>query len=269
MVQMNSSNILEENITTTSSLIREAAGRGADMVVTPEMTTLMEASQEALLSKVHVLEEDIAVKTFVAVAHELKIWLLIGSHPTLIHEGHKLANRSLLIDPTGNVIRTYDKIHMFDVTLPDGNSYQESSLYQAGNKAVIADLTWGKMGMSICYDVRFGHLYRYLAQQGAQIISVPSAFTKITGKAHWHTLLKARAIETGCYIVAPAQCGIHTDAKGNKRETYGHSLVVNPWGDILCDMGEDVGVKVIEIDLDDVDEVRMRIPSLQHERVFS
>ena len=190
-------------------------------------------------------------------------WILIGSLAIRLHNG-TIANRSYLVDSNGELAARYDKIHMFDVQLDDGQSYRESETYQPGNEAVLTDLPWGRLGLTICYDVRFAYLYRTLAQNGAKMISVPSAFTKLSGEAHWHVLQRARAIETGCYVISAAQCGTH--AKG--RQTYGHSLIVDPWGRVLADQGEEVGVITAEIDLAQVDQARARIPVLTHDRNY-
>ncbi len=177
----------------------------------------------------------------------------------------KLANRSLLIDPAGHIAARYDKIHMFDVEIPDGQSYRESRVYEAGTEAVTAELPWGRLGLTVCYDLRFPYLYRSLAQAGAQFLSIPSAFTRFTGQAHWHVLLRARAIETGCFVFAPAQCGSHDGG----RETYGHSLIVAPWGEVLADGGEEPGVTLAEIDPAEVAKARTMIPALDHDRPFA
>jgi predicted amidohydrolase len=199
-----------------------------------------------------------------AMAAERKAWILIGSLAVAISNG-KIANRCYLIDPGGEVQATYDKIHMFDVDLDDGDNYRESATYEPGTKAVTADLPWGKLGLTICYDVRFAYLYRALAQAGAEFITVPAAFTKVSGEAHWHVLQRARAIETGSYVIAAAQCGTHAE----DRKTYGHSLIVDPWGRVLADGGDDVGVITAEIDPAQVAEARRKIPALSHDRQFS
>jgi predicted amidohydrolase len=180
-------------------------------------------------------------------------------------EGERLANRSFLIDPAGQIKARYDKIHMFDVDLAGGESYRESATYRPGDRAVLANLPWGTLGMTICYDMRFPQLYRTLAQAGAMFITVPSAFTRPTGQAHWHVLLRARAIETGCFIIAPAQCGEHAEG----RKTYGHSLIVSPWGEVLADGGEQVGISLVEIDATKVREARGMVPALDHDRAFA
>ena len=208
-------------------------------------------------------EADTGLAVFRALAVELRVTLLIGSIAIRAGDG-KCANRSFLIGPDGVIIARYDKIHMFDVQLNAGNIYRESDSFAAGSEAVIADLTTVTLGMTICYDVRFPDLFRTLAWGGAKIIAVPAAFTRITGEAHWHVLLRSRAIETGCFIIAPAQGGRHEDG----RETYGHSLIIDPWGEVLAEGGVDPGVIAAMLDLDKVDEVRGKVPSLKHVRPF-
>ncbi len=191
----------------------------------------------------------------------MKIWLLIGSLSIKL-EPTKAANRSFLFDPQGRIAARYDKIHMFDVEIPDGQSYRESATFRPGEEAVTADLPWGKLGLSICYDMRFPYLYRSLAHAGASFLAVPAAFTEFTGRAHWHVLLRARAIETGCFVFAPAQCGTHVA----DRRTYGHSLVVAPWGEVLADAGEEPGVITAHIDPARVTEARRMVPALSHDK---
>lgn len=206
-------------------------------------------------------DRDPALIAFRALAEELGLWLLIGSLPVKVGET-KTANRSFLLDPKGAIGARYDKIHLFDVELPSGESYRESNTVEGGASAVTADLPWGRIGLSVCYDLRFPQLYRTLAKRGAFLLTVPSAFTETTGKAHWHVLLRARAIENGAFVIAPAQGGLHA----NGRRTYGHSLIVSPWGQILAEGGIDPEVIIAEIDPDASAEARARIPSLQHDR---
>jgi predicted amidohydrolase len=189
----------------------------------------------------------------------------VGSLAVKLDSNDKVANRSFLLDAVGNIVASYDKIHMFDVQLPSGETYRESATFKPGETAVVAPTPWGQLGMSVCYDVRFAVLYRALAQAGASILTVPAAFTRTTGKAHWHILLRARAIETGCFVVAAAQCGTHAEG----RQTFGHSLIVDPWGEVLADGGEEVGVTLARIDTARVAEVRGMVPALSHDRVFS
>jgi deaminated glutathione amidase len=262
LAQMCSGRDVDRNVADATSLIRAAAKGGAEYVQTPEMTTLMELDRSRLLAAVEP-EKNAALQHFNALAKELAIWLHIGSMPILLADG-KLANRSFLISPAGEVTARYDKIHMFDVDLGGGESYKESLNYQPGRHAVIADLPWGQLGLTICYDLRFPHLYRALAQAGAKFLAVPSAFTRPTGMAHWHTLLRARAIESQAFVFAAAQGGTHE----NGRETFGHSLVVSPWGEILCEGGVEPTVTFADIDMQLLADVRRRVPSLQHDRPF-
>ena len=257
---MTSNDVIADNVAMAEELIREAVAKGANFVLTPEMTTLLDFGTKEVMEKITIEAEDQSWRHFALLAKELNIWLLIGS--IAIKNGNKAANRSFLFSPDGSKRATYDKIHMFDVDIPGDKAYRESNAYQAGNQAVIADLPWGKVGLSICYDLRFPHLYRQLSQAGASFLTVPSAFTYVTGKAHWHTLLKARAIENGAYVFAPAQVGDHK----NGRKTYGHSLVIDPWGEVVCDGGEDVGVSIAEINMEKVGKARNRIASLTHDQ---
>lgn len=262
-VQMRSGTDVAENIRAADALIREAASKGADLIATPEMTTLLDRKPGAAWEKSSNEASDPGLVHFRSLAKELGKALLIGSLAIRADAG-KCANRSFLIKPDGEVAARYDKIHMFDVQLNAGNIYRESDSYAAGAAAVVADLPTAKLGMTVCYDVRFPELFRQLAMAGAQIIAVPAAFTRITGEAHWHILLRARAIETGCFVIAPAQAGKHQDG----RETYGHSLIIDPWGEILAEGGTEPGVVVATLDLARVDEVRGKIPSLRHVRAF-
>ena len=267
LVQMTSGRDLGPNIEAASSLIREARAAGADFVLTPETTTMMEPRRRLTLEKAMPEAEHAGVSAFAALAAELEIWLLIGSMTVGLGdagEDDKVANRSFLFDPAGRIAARYDKIHMFDVEIPDGQSYRESSTYRPGSAAVTAALPWGTLGLSVCYDLRFPHLYRSLAQAGADFLTVPAAFTQFTGQAHWHVLLRARAIETGCFVFAPAQCGEHAEG----RRTYGHSLVVAPWGEVLADGGEAPGVVTAEVDPAKIDQARRMVPSLDHDRRF-
>lgn len=264
LVQMCTGRDVEKNLADAGALIREAAAKGAQYVQTPEITTLMETERTRLFAAVRPEDGNPAVATFANLARELRLWLHVGSMGVLLGNG-KIANRSLLFSPHGEVEARFDKIHMFDVELPGGETYRESKNYQAGDTGVLADLPWATLGLTVCYDLRFPHLYRALAQAGAQVLAIPSAFTVKTGEAHWHVLLRARAIENGCFVLAAAQSGRHESG----RSTYGHSLVVSPWGDILADAGDvQQGVIVADIDMGEVTEARSRIPSLQHDRPF-
>jgi deaminated glutathione amidase len=263
LVQMCSGRDVSRNVSDASDLIRAAAQAGADYVQTPEVTTLMELDKERLFAEAQPEAGNTALAQFQALASDLKIWLHIGSMGILLRKD-KLANRAFVISPAGEIVTRYDKIHMFDVDLPGGESYRESTNYEAGSDAVIAPLPWGGLGLSICYDLRFSQLHRTLAQGGARFIAIPSAFTRTTGEAHWHTLLRARAIETQCYVFAAAQGGRHEHG----RETYGHSLIVSPWGEILAEAGVEPGVISATIDLAAQDDIRQRVPSLKHDRTF-
>lgn len=277
LIQMTSGQNLDENLRFLIEHIKEAALGGADYIQTPENSLLMELDGKKLAGIVSSTDYDTALSTLFNLAGELGIWLHIGSaaialpiSKTTNPDQKMLANRSFLIGPDYSANSPqdhhyfYDKIHMFDVTLPNGERYHESGNYQAGNKAVVVDCGFAKFGMTICYDLRFPALFRHLAHAGAEIISVPAAFTKTTGEAHWHTLLQARAIETGCFVVASGQTGLHQ----NGRETFGHSLIVAPWGDILLDAGTEPGVYCQQIDIQKVNAARQIIPSLQHDRNF-
>ena len=263
MVQMRTALLPEPSLEQGTRLIREAVAQGAEYVQTPEVSNMMQLNRTALFAQLKSEEDDPSLKAYRALAKELGIHLHIGSL-ALRFSDEKAVNRSFLIGPDGTVLASYDKIHMFDIDLPGGESYRESANYQPGETAVISDLQWGRLGLTICYDVRFPALYRALAESGASFISVPSAFTRKTGEAHWHTLLRARAIETGCFVFAAAQCGLHE----NKRETFGHSLIIDPWGEILAEGGVEPGVIVARIDPARVETVRQTIPSLQHGRRF-
>lgn len=263
LVQLTATQSIPENIEIASGLIEEAAAKGADVVATPEVTSLMERRSHASLAQCKAQDEDEALKAFQALAAKLQKALFIGSLPIKL-SGTQLANRSFVIDGTGSIRATYDKIHMFDVDLPNGEAIRESKTYRPGDTAVVVDLPEASFGLSICYDLRFPHLYRALAQAGANVLMVPAAFTQITGEAHWHTLLQARAIEAGAFVVAAGQCGAHADG----RHTYGHSLVVAPWGEILADGGEKPGVTLAEIDLTRVEKARGQIPALTHDMPF-
>ena len=263
-IQTNSTNEIASNVETVSALIRDAVGQGADLVLLPEVVSLMETRSKIIFARAQVEADDPALKAFRALADELNIWLHTGSLPIKLSDT-KIANRSYVIDPSGALTATYDKIHMFDVDLPGGETYRESKNYQPGDRAVVADLPWGRLGLSVCYDLRFPALYRTLAQAGATFLCVPAAFTKVTGQAHWHILLRARAIETGCFVLAAAQTGTHD----NGRQTYGHSLIVDPWGQVLADGGQEVGIIMADIDPAKVIEARSRVPSLTHDRDYT
>ncbi|MBC8339056.1 MAG: carbon-nitrogen hydrolase family protein [Rhodospirillales bacterium] len=260
-IQTTSSREVAANIEAAGTLIRQAADGGADFVLLPETVNLMEPKSALMREKAVPEADDPCLKAFQDLARETGIWLLAGSLVIVGEEG-KTVNRSILIGPDGGVQARYDKIHMFDVDLGDGEYYRESKNYEPGSKAVTAELPWGRLGMSVCYDLRFPHLYRGLAKAGADFLSIPAAFTRPTGEAHWHVLQRARAIENGCYVFAAAQCGVHDSG----RKTYGHSLIIDPWGQVLADGGDEVGIISADIDLGKVADARAKIPSLTHDR---
>ena len=245
------------------ALVREAAGQGAHYVQTPEMTSLVSRGRADLFEKIGPEERDPTLAGLREVAREKGIFVHIGS--MAIKVGDKAVNRGFVIDPEGEVIASYDKIHLFDVDLPNGESWRESATYSGGDKAVLAELPWGLLGVTICYDLRFPALYGALAESGASFLSAPACFTRPTGEAHWHVLHRARAIETGSFIISAAQGGVHESG----RETYGHSLIVDPWGRILAEGGTEPGLIMAEIDPALVSDVRARIPTLQHRRSFT
>jgi predicted amidohydrolase len=270
LVQLCSSDDPAANLPVTEALTREAAAGGATLVVTPEVTNMISSSRARQMAMLRHEEEDETLARLRAVAAELGIWLVIGSLAILTHDADgRFANRSFLIAPDGSIAARYDKIHMFDVALDKGESYRESAAFRPGTQAVVADLPEARLGLSICYDMRFASLYRALGQAGADIIAVPAAFTVPTGRAHWHTLLRARAIETGCFILAAAQSGHHPKTEGPDRRTYGHSLIVGPWGEILAEAPDGPGVIFAELDLTEVGKVRAMVPQLRHDRAFA
>jgi predicted amidohydrolase len=263
MVQMRTGLLPEPSLEQATGLIRKAAAAGADYVLTPEVSNMMQLNRQALFEHLATEQDDRSLQAYRVLAAELKVHLHIGSLAVKASP-ERAANRSFLIGPDGDVIAKYDKIHMFDIDLGNGESYRESANYQPGETAVISDLPWGRIGLTICYDVRFPALYRALAESGASFLTVPSAFTRKTGEAHWHTLLRARAIENGCFVFAAAQGGMHE----NKRETYGHSLIIDPWGVVLAEAGTEPGIILARIDPAKVETARKAVPSLQHGRRF-
>lgn len=262
-VQTTSTRDVEPNVAVAVGLVREARAAGADLILLPETVNMMEPRNRLLREKVAAEDDDRALAAFRDLARETGAWLLVGSL-VIGDGGSKAVNRSFLLGADGTVVARYDKIHMFDVDLGNGEYFRESSTYEPGDRAVVAETPWGRLGMTVCYDLRFPHLYRALAQGGASFIAVPSAFTRTTGMAHWHVLLRARAIENGCFIFAPAQCGEHAEG----RRTFGHSLIIDPWGEILADGDEGVGFVTADIDARAVAEARRRVPSLTHDRSF-
>jgi len=263
-IQMRSSTNMERNIIVLEGFIREAAREGAKYIQTPEMTGVLHRNRKGLFAEIGNSKNDPLVMRASELAAELGIWLHIGSHAIALGD-EKAANRAFLFSPSGTLVTTYDKIHMFDVDLDNGETWRESDVYQPGQKACLVGTDFGKFGMSICYDIRFPHLYRTYALAGAEILTAPAAFTQQTGRAHWHTLLRTRAIENGAYMIAAAQGGKHEDG----RETFGHSLVVNPWGEIIAELEHDEpGVLLADIDLMDVKKARNKIPNLANSREF-
>jgi deaminated glutathione amidase len=261
----------EPNLRQVSELIRQARGVGADLIMTPEVSNFIESGQRRR-DKARREADDPFLAGMRDLAHETGAWILAGSlvidpagEPGAEPGEERLANRSFLIDAAGGIVARYDKIHMFDIDLPGGESYRESNAYRPGGHTVVAETPWGLLGMSVCYDVRFPHLYRALAQAGADFLAVPSVFTVPTGKAHWHVLLRARAIENGCYVFAPAQWGEHAGG----RRSYGHSLIVDPWGEIIADGGEEPGIITAKIEPERIAKARGIVPSLQHDRAFA
>jgi len=263
MIQMRSGLAPAANIEAAVRMIGEAKSAGADYVQTPEMTNILAARREQLFAAIVEEQSDAALAALRELARQLRIYIHVGSLAIRI-SSERAANRGFLIDRTGEIAARYDKIHMFDVDLGNGESYRESNNYRAGEAGVLADLPWGRLGVTICYDLRFPALYRALAEAGATMLAIPSAFTQKTGEAHWHILNRARAIENGCYVFAAAQGGKHE----NGRETFGHSLIVDPWGRVLAEGGSEPGVVMAEIDPAEVAKARGRIPSLEHGRRF-
>jgi predicted amidohydrolase len=263
MIQMRSGLDPAANLAVALDLIDQAKQAGADYVLTPEMTNILAARREQLFAKIVAEEQDVTLAALRDIARKLAIYIHIGSL-AIKASPEKAANRSFLVDRRGDVAARYDKIHMFDVDLAGGESYRESNNYRPGELAMLADLPWGRLGLTVCYDLRFPALYRALAEAGASFLAIPSAFTRQTGEAHWHVLQRARAIENGCFVFAAAQGGKHE----NGRETYGHSLIVDPWGRILAEGGTEPGVVMAQIELSEVVAARSRIPSLHHGRRF-
>jgi predicted amidohydrolase len=263
LVQLRSGRTPAANIAAAVELISAAKEAGANYVQTPEMTNILERKREALFAAIAPEEQDDGLATFRDLARKLGLWLHIGSLAIKVSPD-KAVNRAFLIDPKGDIAARYDKIHMFDVDLANGESYRESRSYRAGELAVACDLPWGRIGISVCYDLRFPALYRALAEAGTIFLAIPSSFTRQTGEAHWHVLMRARAIENGAFVFAAAQGGSHEDG----RSTYGHSLVVDPWGRVIAEGGTKPDVVMAEIDPTEVAVARSRIPSLQHGRRF-
>ena len=263
-VQLNSGNDLAANLRVAETAIRSAAASGAQLIMLPEYAAMMDGSGRVMRENSPAEDGHPALDRFRVIARETKAWLLVGSL-TIKVDDERMVNRSYLLSITGEIAARYDKIHMFDCTLPSGKVIRESSAYRPGEAAVIAPTPWGPLGMTICYDLRFPQLYRALAQAGALFLAVPSSFQRETGVAHWHALLRARAIENLSYVFAPAMCGEHP---GN-RTTYGHSLIIDPWGKILAELGDEPGIALADIDVERVAKVRGMLPSIEHDRPFT
>ena len=257
------------NLELTISMVQRAAEAGAQFIATPEVTNCVSSSRRRQNEVLALQENDQTLTALCAAAARFGVWISVGSLALKLPDDDRFTNRSFMIDPSGQIIAQYDKIHMFDVTLSETEQYRESDGYRAGGHAVIADTAFGKIGMTICYDIRFPHLYRGLAKSGASILLIPAAFAQPTGRAHWEVLLRARAIETGCFVIAAAQTGEHQTTQGRPRKTYGHSMIVSPWGEILADAGEDQGIIYADLDLSLVESTRARVPSILSNQSFS
>ncbi|MBL9048632.1 MAG: carbon-nitrogen hydrolase family protein [Tabrizicola sp.] len=269
LVQLTVSDDPVANLPVTLGLVRQAVSKGARFVLTPELTNGLSSSRSHQRSVFRNEDADQTLSALRKEASTAGIWLLIGSLGLLTTDTDgRFANRSFLIGPEGQIVARYDKIHMFDVNVSPSEVYRESEGYRPGSRAVLAETPFARIGMTVCYDLRFPALYRRLAQAGAQVLTVPAAFNHITGAAHWEVLLRARAIETGCFVLAPAQTGFHPETAGKGRRTHGHSLAVAPWGEVLADGGTEPGVTIVDLDLARVDEARGRVPSLRHDRSF-
>ncbi|MCW2247172.1 putative amidohydrolase [Azospirillum fermentarium] len=262
-IQVNAGTEIRPNLDAAGDLVRRARDAGAELIALPENVAMIVQGRDKVLARVSGEDEHPAVPFFAGLAQETGAWILAGTIGIRLDDG-RVANRSLLFDGQGRLVARYDKIHMFDVDLAGGESYRESATFRPGERGVVAPTPWGGLGMTVCYDVRFPHLYRALAKAGASLLTVPAAFTVPTGRAHWHVLLRARAIETGCFVLAPAQTGTHDQG----RKTFGHSLIISPWGEIIADGGEEVGIITADLDLAAVAEARRMIPSLTHDRPF-
>lgn len=269
LVQMTSTDQPPENLAAALRFIEAAVALGAQIVLTPEVTNCVSLSRRHQNTVLTVEDDDQTLAGLRSAAVRHGIWILIGSLALKSQDTDaRFANRSFLIGPDGNIIAHYDKIHMFDVVLSDTESYRESDGFRPGDTAVVADTPIGRFGMTVCYDLRFPALHRSLAQAGAHILTVPSAFAVPTGKAHWEVLLRARAIETGCFVLAPAQTGRHVGSDGRFRETWGHSLAIDPWGRVIADAGTETGITMVDLDLAEVAQTRGRMPSLRHDKEF-
>ncbi|MDC0737704.1 carbon-nitrogen hydrolase family protein [Cognatishimia sp. SS12] len=269
LLQITSSDDPAENLEVVRAMVGEAAAAGAGYVLTPEVTNCLSGSRTHQREILVREAEDIVLAGLRAAAKAHGVWLTIGSLALRTDDADgRFANRQFLIDPQGQIAARYDKIHMFDVTVSEGETYRESAAYRPGTAAVLAKTPFATLGLTICYDLRFPALHRRLAQSGADVLVAPAAFTHVTGKAHWHALLQARAIETGCWVLAPAQTGTHKARRGPNRKTFGHSLAITPWGEIVGELGEEPGILYVDIDLKKVAQARERIPSLTHDQEF-
>lgn len=270
ILQLNVSDDPAANLAGTRAMLGDAVSKGAEFVLTPEVTNCISTSRDYQRSVLFLEGDDPTLAALREDAKALGVWLLIGSLGLKTdEEDGRFANRSFLIDPQGEIAARYDKIHMFDVQVTPTETWKESAAYRPGDQAVLASTPFANIGMTICYDVRFPGLYQALAQAGAQVLTVPAAFSPVTGAAHWHTLLRARAIETGCFVIAPAQTGTHASAVHKTRDTYGHSLVVGPWGEVILDAGTDAGVYMFELDIAQTETARAKVPSMSHKRPFN
>jgi predicted amidohydrolase len=264
-VQVNAGDDMVANINAAGGFIKSAQADGANFVGVPENVSIMVFGSKQIRGNARSEDEHSALQAFRDIAAQSGIWLLIGSLTVQTGDPDgRVANRSFVIDSNGEIVARYDKIHMFDVDLPNGESYRESKNFRPGAQAVLATTKFGPVGLTICYDLRFAYLYRSLAHRGAHLLTVPAAFTRVTGEAHWHTLLRARSIETGCFVVAPAQCGTHP----GDRKTFGHSLIVSPWGEVLADGGTEPGFVIAEIDPAACEQARSMVPALSHDREY-
>ncbi|WP_238366406.1 carbon-nitrogen hydrolase family protein [Mesobacterium pallidum] len=270
LLQLSSSDDPARNLATVREMLRAAADRGAGFALTPEVTNCVSGSRTHQDAVLVAEADDPTLAGLRETASELGLWLLIGSIGVKTDDADgRFANRSILLSPKGEIVARYDKIHMFDVQVSETETYRESKNYRPGDRAVLAETDFARIGMTICYDIRFPHLHRALAQAGAEVLTVPAAFSPVTGAAHWEPLLRARAIETGAYVLAPAQTGQHDVSRGRPRATYGHSMVVSPWGEVLLDAGTGVGVSYVDIDRAEVASARAKIGSLGHDRPYT
>lgn len=269
LLQMTSDDVPDANLPVTLGMIRDAASKGAGFVLTPEVTNCVSLSRTQQRAFLQNQDDDITLKAIRAEARALGVWVSIGSLALKTDDADgRFANRSFLISPDGSIAAQYDKMHMFDVQVSAAETFRESDGYRPGARAVVAQTPFGGVGLSVCYDLRFAYLYRALAHAGASVLLIPAAFSPVTGAAHWEPLLRARAIETGCYVFAAAQTGLHPST-GKRRQTYGHSLAISPWGDVLADAGTDCGITLVDFDPAEVSDARKRIPALSHDRDFT